>query len=222
MRSKSALAAAILLFAISGHAIATPVTTTTTYNVDVPNVGWQNGTGPVDGHFAVDQENGVTLALRASLRFIGPITPTSNNIYSAPQSAPGATTALWNFDYSYDPGTNVGTTTTIDITDNHGDLLPFAIPLDGFDNKIVGTASQNSENIGFFPFSFLGGFDPTVAAIYNIDLTTTDTDGQTLGSVDIQVNVGAVPEPSTWAMMLLGFLGVGFMAYRNKNTLRFA
>ena len=29
--------------------------------------------------------------------------------------------------------------------------------------------------------------------------------------------VGAVPEPSTWAMMILGFLGVGFMAYRRGN-----
>jgi hypothetical protein len=29
--------------------------------------------------------------------------------------------------------------------------------------------------------------------------------------------VGAVPEPSTWAMMILGFAGVGFMAYRRKS-----
>jgi hypothetical protein len=28
---------------------------------------------------------------------------------------------------------------------------------------------------------------------------------------------GGVPEPSTWAMMLLGFSGVGFMAYRRKS-----
>ena len=28
----------------------------------------------------------------------------------------------------------------------------------------------------------------------------------------------AVPEPSTWAMMILGFAGVGFMAYRRKNN----
>ncbi|MBR0697809.1 choice-of-anchor K domain-containing protein [Bradyrhizobium lablabi] len=27
----------------------------------------------------------------------------------------------------------------------------------------------------------------------------------------------AVPEPSTWAMMILGFLGVGFLAYRRRN-----
>ena len=30
-------------------------------------------------------------------------------------------------------------------------------------------------------------------------------------------SVGSVPEPSTWAMMLLGFAGVGFMAYRRKS-----
>jgi hypothetical protein len=28
----------------------------------------------------------------------------------------------------------------------------------------------------------------------------------------------AVPEPSTWAMMLLGFMGIGFMAYRRKSV----
>ncbi len=27
----------------------------------------------------------------------------------------------------------------------------------------------------------------------------------------------AVPEPSTWAMMILGFAGVGFLAYRRRN-----
>jgi len=28
----------------------------------------------------------------------------------------------------------------------------------------------------------------------------------------------AVPEPATWAMMILGFMGVGFMAYRRKGN----
>jgi hypothetical protein len=31
-----------------------------------------------------------------------------------------------------------------------------------------------------------------------------------------QALTSAVPEPSTWAMMILGFAGVGFMAYRRK------
>lgn len=30
--------------------------------------------------------------------------------------------------------------------------------------------------------------------------------------------LSAVPEPSTWAMVVLGFAGVGFMAYRRRNT----
>ena len=32
----------------------------------------------------------------------------------------------------------------------------------------------------------------------------------------------AVPEPSTWAMMILGFAGVGFMAYRRRKVRCFA
>jgi hypothetical protein len=35
-------------------------------------------------------------------------------------------------------------------------------------------------------------------------------------------SVSAIPEPSTWAMMLLGFAGVGFMAYRRKNNVALA
>jgi hypothetical protein len=27
-----------------------------------------------------------------------------------------------------------------------------------------------------------------------------------------------VPEPATWAMMILGFFGVGFLAYRNRQN----
>jgi hypothetical protein len=28
----------------------------------------------------------------------------------------------------------------------------------------------------------------------------------------------AIPEPSTWAMMVLGFAGLGLMAYRRRNS----
>jgi hypothetical protein len=31
------------------------------------------------------------------------------------------------------------------------------------------------------------------------------------------ITVGVVPEPSSWALMLVGFAGVGFMAYRRKS-----
>jgi hypothetical protein len=35
-------------------------------------------------------------------------------------------------------------------------------------------------------------------------------------------SVAAVPEPSTWAMLMLGFAGLGVMAYRRKNTMALA
>jgi len=34
----------------------------------------------------------------------------------------------------------------------------------------------------------------------------------------VQQQVGAVPEPSTWAMMLLGFAGIGYGVYRRKKA----
>jgi hypothetical protein len=33
----------------------------------------------------------------------------------------------------------------------------------------------------------------------------------------VSASISAVPEPSTWAMMVLGFAGVGFMAYRRRG-----
>jgi hypothetical protein len=49
-------------------------------------------------------------------------------------------------------------------------------------------------------------------------------DGSTVipetGVVEI-ASVSAIPEPSTWAMMMLGFCGLGFMAYRRKNQTAF-
>jgi hypothetical protein len=44
---------------------------------------------------------------------------------------------------------------------------------------------------------------------------TYGTTGDSLTITDISA---AVPEPSTWAMMILGFCGLGFMAHRRKQN----
>jgi hypothetical protein len=36
------------------------------------------------------------------------------------------------------------------------------------------------------------------------------------------IAVAAVPEPSTWAMMILGFCGIGFMTFRRKGQMAIA
>lgn len=47
--------------------------------------------------------------------------------------------------------------------------------------------------------------------------STNGAGGELLFSPGIFNQVAAVPEPSTWAMMIIGFAGVGFMAYRRKS-----
>jgi len=42
-------------------------------------------------------------------------------------------------------------------------------------------------------------------------------DSSLTGQTPFIPQVAAVPEPSTWAMMIFGFAGVGFMAYRRRN-----
>ena len=43
--------------------------------------------------------------------------------------------------------------------------------------------------------------------------------GNTFNMAFSITGVNAVPEPSTWAMLILGFASIGFMAYRRKNKM---
>jgi hypothetical protein len=98
--------------------------------------------------------------------------------------------------------------------------------------QIVGTTISNSlvtatitrpaggaESFNTFA---LTGFDN----LESFEINNLTSDALSLSSnfsVDNIVVASSVPEPATWAMMLLGFAGVGFMAYRRKNgTLRVA
>jgi PEP-CTERM motif len=82
----------------------------------------------------------------------------------------------------------------------------------------------------------LGAVGPTIAGATAINGSTTqlskiftfndpfsiteEVDFTALGAssyLQSTGNVSAVPEPSTWAMMILGFMGIGFLAYRRKN-----
>jgi hypothetical protein len=73
--------------------------------------------------------------------------------------------------------------------------------------------------------SFISGtdtFSSTTLALLGLTpgtYTYTFGTGQDADRVVVNIgNVSAVPEASTWAMLLLGFTGIGFMAYRRKNS----
>jgi PEP-CTERM motif len=62
--------------------------------------------------------------------------------------------------------------------------------------------------------------DATGASYVSAPTLTISQDFVAAG-YDIDLSAGiasAVPEPSTWAMMILGFFGIGFMAYRRKQS----
>jgi hypothetical protein len=185
-----------------------------TLNQDLAS-GWTQGTGTSNGHFAVDTEaDGVELGLRASIRGPGggPITPTGN-LYIAP-AGNSSGKALWNFEFSVNPGSLLGTHSLLTIT-GPGGVLAFNPQLILDNTPIGGPLYQNSENLAF---AFLGGpinFNPNASGIYTFDLKLFSSNDQLLGDVSIQVN--AVPEPSTWAMLIFGFAGIGYMAYRRKS-----
>jgi hypothetical protein len=82
--------------------------------------------------------------------------------------------------------------------------------------------------VGGSSVTLLEGATQTSFAEDSFTFTGTGSDtlsisGQTTPSewfvddVSLSAVTSAVPEPSIWAMMILGFMGVGFMAYRRKS-----
>jgi hypothetical protein len=75
--------------------------------------------------------------------------------------------------------------------------------------------------IDFNPQQYNFGGGTLKLDIHDVLLTTslfnrTDTDPLT-GTITVS---SAVPEPSTWAMMILGFAGLGFLAHRRRRMQR--
>jgi hypothetical protein len=82
------------------------------------------------------------------------------------------------------------------------------------------TTGKSLTNMGWTPFSFdITAVGPTETATFQsttLAFSGNDQYPQAFGPALDNVSVTAVPEPSTWAMMILGFLSVGFVAYRGR------
>jgi hypothetical protein len=106
--------------------------------------------------------------------------------------------------------------------------LNFTSPNNSFDSQVFNlniqqTTNPAPDNVG--PFTLNG---VTVSDIHFVEYGDGWYDGSkwvnpeggtsTLKIVADFTAAPAVPESSTWAMMILGFTGVGFMAYRRKRN----
>jgi hypothetical protein len=221
------LSCAVLLIASAAPAKAVEVIT---------NGGFQSG---LTGWTSYTTANG-TIAATPSMP--GAPQPQSASVVSFDVTGSGASNALFlnagkiNPVYGSAPGEGGGVSQTFTTT---GGLATFSADIAAFTRvnglTAFGLMSVLLDGVVLDSFDFVG--PGTSTTLHNtLDFTTTLTAGQhTLQlqatrifapgagvtsqyfdniSLDVEA---AVPEPSTWAMLILGFAGVGFMAYRRRN-----
>jgi hypothetical protein len=83
---------------------------------------------------------------------------------------------------------------------------------------VIGGVSSNGNGFADWTLSTVNllGLATTDGILFHAVWTNASDGGESFFLLPTNVP-GAIPEPSTWAMMILGFLGVGFMAYRRKS-----
>jgi hypothetical protein len=109
-----------------------------------------------------------------------------------------------NSSYIYDPAVVPLLSESLTINGvTHALNVPYSIHIDYSDT--IKIASSN-----VIPLYFPG---------YKVTINPLVLGPDGIGSYPgvLEATISSVPEPSTWAMMILGFMGVGFLAYRRKN-----
>jgi hypothetical protein len=114
------------------------------------------------------------------------------------------------------------------LVDGSNNSLPFGIFNFGIHNDNTTSSSPTTLTFDLTDSGLLSASQFAVStkpndthtyfpAFFSADINYTDP--VTLSQTDPAVGaIAPVPEPSTWAMMILGFAGVGFMGYRRKSA----
>ena len=206
----SAFAAALLLgIGISQTAHATPVSPlfSTGYSSSGTLLG---DTGQVDGNYTVVSINGVApISTQAYTLTNGAYpalpAPGAQFISYSTNGSPGLQTVVFQTTFT---AATAETITGYWVADNGGTIVDNGVTEASLPTANNGPSSNYTE---LHPVSFTVG-----AGSNTLDFSITDGGPPLSFAFDI-TSISAVPEPSTWAMMILGFFGVGFMAYRRKN-----
>jgi hypothetical protein len=133
--------------------------------------------------------------------------PNSGTLLGSEQVIPtgnGYTTEVFDFGHLLVPHT---LTFIVSIVGNSGSYDDSFVNWQQFTGK---TGAPTIGTSGDMWYGSPGGFVADNSYAVNTGAQTN--------TLAVQFNsVPAVPEPSTWAMMLLGFAGIGFMAYRRNS-----
>jgi hypothetical protein len=204
------LSLAVLAIAIGAVSLTPLAAQASVYALDIDHCtgGCFNGTSPF-GTVTVSQDAVITTQLDVSVQL--------NGTYVFHDGASG----LAAFVFSLDNNTGVVTVNTANFTasgaknpeDGFGDFtnsIRYILPAGVAPTANLLSFSISNETESDLIFST--GGSPSV--LFAADVVGKD--GNT-GAVGGSTVVASVPEPSTWAMMVLGFLGIGFMTYRQRK-----
>lgn len=218
--------------AIAAVTLAMPAAAQSVVHNSAPASGWFFGNGnnysPANSS-VLTTDNGDQIALRFHRTFEQ--APASvNGVYSFALG-----TSPLSFDWSFTNNSGSLNITLITLTNvGTGQSFSYNPYILTPDNAVSGNTTQNSFRFNWIP----GMFDPNVDATYNVSFDNSivsalydDASGpQAAGagdrflSIDAVFGAGAaVPEPSTWALLILGFGLIGAaMRRRDAPTVRYA
>jgi len=157
---------------------------------------------------------GISTASASNLSQLGLIV---NLAEPGSESPPSVTTAM----SALATNANLANAITLNVYSATGALLEQHTAASGLTlNQVAAGLGGSGIVFGLTPAEQLQLFTTLNAnagnEIFTVGATFANAQGgpETISAVHL---TGAVPEPSTWAMLILGFFSVGFMAYRRRS-----
>ena len=136
----------------------------------------------------------------------------------------GVTEFGLNLSFASDTGTSAGSQADVALTFNVSGAPSLTDAFASFAGTTTGTGTDNLSDVLSNGVSLTlnapGATSAMFSAIGSLSVVKDQSDfAGSAGSADSSIlgnafSVTAVPEPSTWAMMLAGFVGLGFLGYR--------
>ncbi|HVQ69418.1 MAG TPA: PEPxxWA-CTERM sorting domain-containing protein [Bradyrhizobium sp.] len=216
MKQLLCAAAVVVMVAFSGSANAVVINT-----IDVTNSGRVD---PITAPNYSQLQGNLYASTNTELKTGQPSGSQSNNGWG-PFGTTDATHSWWNIgDVNSFAGFNVsgnflsivwGSPNNINLDQNDGNRVTFWTGASGT-GSVIGSISVADLVANF------AGIDNTTDPGFLIGFGTQTAFNSVVFSTSPSAFEFAfaspVPEPSTWAMMILGFIGIGFMAYRRRNV----